>query len=133
MVEAYGGDNLTVGWLRPGQTGTIPSEVVPGSVLSPLGIKSKEATISITKQVELALKLEVYPNPLNNDVLNIKIENLVSEAEVKIFSITGVECFTKLVQNSGTLQIDRSVFKSGVYIIKLINNSFITTTKLIVK
>jgi uncharacterized protein (DUF1800 family) len=29
------GDNLAVGWLKPGQTGTTPSEVVPGPVLSP--------------------------------------------------------------------------------------------------
>ncbi len=28
------GDNLAVGWLKPGQVGTEPSEVVPGSVLS---------------------------------------------------------------------------------------------------
>ena len=30
---AYG-DHLAVGWLKPGQTGTAPSEVVPGSVLT---------------------------------------------------------------------------------------------------
>ena len=32
--EYGGGDHLTVGWLKPGQTGTQPSEVVPGSVLN---------------------------------------------------------------------------------------------------
>lgn len=30
-----GADNLAVGWLKPGQTGTVPSEVVPGFVLTP--------------------------------------------------------------------------------------------------
>ncbi|MDZ4404480.1 DUF1800 family protein [Prosthecobacter sp.] len=29
------GDNLAVGWLKPGQTGNTPSEIVPGTVLSP--------------------------------------------------------------------------------------------------
>jgi len=29
------GDNLAVGWLKPGETGSAPSEVVPGNVLSP--------------------------------------------------------------------------------------------------
>jgi uncharacterized protein (DUF1800 family) len=29
------GDNLAVGWLKPGQTGSAPSEIVPGTVLSP--------------------------------------------------------------------------------------------------
>ena len=33
--EGGGGDNLAVGWIKPGQSGTVPSEVVPGSVLSP--------------------------------------------------------------------------------------------------
>ena len=29
------GDNLAIGWLKPGQTGNAPSEIVPGTVLSP--------------------------------------------------------------------------------------------------
>lgn len=29
------GDNLAVGWLKPGESGTVPSQVVPGYVLSP--------------------------------------------------------------------------------------------------
>ena len=33
--EGVGGDNLAVGWARPGQATSIPSEVIPGSVLSP--------------------------------------------------------------------------------------------------
>ncbi len=33
--EGGGGDNLAVGWLKPGQSGTSPSEVIPGSQLSP--------------------------------------------------------------------------------------------------
>ncbi len=28
------GDNLAVGWLKPGQTGAVPSEVIPGAALS---------------------------------------------------------------------------------------------------
>lgn len=32
--EGTGGDNVAVGWLKPGQTGTAPSEVVPGSALA---------------------------------------------------------------------------------------------------
>ena len=32
--ESSGADHVSVGWLKPGQTGTAPSEVVPGYVLS---------------------------------------------------------------------------------------------------
>jgi PKD repeat protein len=35
MKEAGGGDNLAVGWAKPGESTTVPSEVIPGSVLSP--------------------------------------------------------------------------------------------------
>ena len=33
--EGGGGDNLAVGWAKPGQATSGPSEVIPGSVLSP--------------------------------------------------------------------------------------------------
>lgn len=35
LKEGTGGDNLAVGWLKPGQTGTVPSEVIPGAQLAP--------------------------------------------------------------------------------------------------
>src|ERR1039458_8177289 len=33
--EGAGGDHLAVGWAKPGQSTVVPSEVIPGSVLSP--------------------------------------------------------------------------------------------------
>ena len=33
--EGGGGDNLAVGWAKPGESNCAPSEVIPGSVLSP--------------------------------------------------------------------------------------------------
>jgi hypothetical protein len=33
--EGGGGDNLAVGWAKPGESTFAPSEVIPGSVLSP--------------------------------------------------------------------------------------------------
>jgi len=35
MKEGAGGDNLAVGWAKPGQSTAAPAEVIPGSVLSP--------------------------------------------------------------------------------------------------
>ncbi|MGV8964224.1 MAG: PA14 domain-containing protein [Candidatus Saccharimonadaceae bacterium] len=134
--DAAGGDNLAVGWLRPGQTGIVPSEIVPGSVLSPLGVvKSKQVTTiaNTTTSTESKISLLVYPNPLNSDVLNVKLENILSEATIKIYSIAGVLCYDELVSDTETIHIDRSVFKSGIYIVKAYNNDFVKTIKLIVK
>jgi len=131
--EVYGGDCLAVGWLKPGQTGSVPSQVIPGSVLSPIGsVKSQEINISIIEQAEPEVKLSVYPNPLGNNELNIKIDNLSSEATLKIFTITGVECMTEVIQNSNVIQVNRSIFKSGMYIVKVFNENFVKSTKLIV-
>jgi hypothetical protein len=133
MKEAFGGDCLAVGWLKPGQTGTVPSEIVPGSVLSPLlNNKSEEVSNNNITLSKPDTKIFVYPNPLSNEELNIKIENLSSKATLKIFTITGVECTTQIVQNSGTIPIDRSLFTRGMYVVKIFNEDFVESTKLIV-
>jgi hypothetical protein len=36
VKQGIGGSNLSVGWLKPGESGTVPSEVIPGAQLSPL-------------------------------------------------------------------------------------------------
>jgi PA14 domain len=33
--EGTGGDNLAVGWAKPGQSTSAPSEIIPGAVLTP--------------------------------------------------------------------------------------------------
>ena len=43
--EGGGGDNLAVGWARPGQATSAPSEVIPGSVLSPFRVPSGGADV----------------------------------------------------------------------------------------
>jgi hypothetical protein len=133
MTDNGGADNLAVGWLKPGQTGTSPSEVIPGSVLSPLGTKSKEVIFDIPILITNDVKLLVYPNPLNSDLLNIRLENFSNLATLNIYSISGVLFKEVLIHSSGTIHIDRSDFKSGIYIVKVFNNEFVKTTRLIVK
>ena len=50
MKEASGGDNLAVGWAKPGQSTSTPSEVIPGSVLSPAsgGTSTNVAVTSVS-------------------------------------------------------------------------------------
>jgi hypothetical protein len=36
MKEQGGGDHLSIGWAKPGETTTAPSQIIPGSVLSPV-------------------------------------------------------------------------------------------------
>jgi len=46
MKEGNGGDNLAVGWAKPGQATTTPSEVIPGSVLSPVVVTSVPSNLT---------------------------------------------------------------------------------------
>lgn len=50
MKEGNGGDNLAVGWLKPGQSGSVPSEVIPGAQLATY----EPPSTSVTYQAELA-------------------------------------------------------------------------------
>lgn len=46
MKEGTGSDNMAVGWARPGQSTTAPSEVIPGSVLSATSSNDNESPTS---------------------------------------------------------------------------------------
>lgn len=48
MKEAGGGDNLAVGWAKPGEATNSPSQVIPGSVLSPVEFCSTLTTYNVT-------------------------------------------------------------------------------------
>ena len=48
MKERNGGDNLAVGWAKPGEPTTAPSEVIPGTVLSPFVVPICIITANIT-------------------------------------------------------------------------------------
>jgi len=57
--EAGGGDNLAVGWAKPGQSTATPSEVIPGSVLSPW-TGSSSASLAVAP---LPATGDSYPTP----------------------------------------------------------------------
>ena len=49
--EGDGGDDLAVGWARPGQSTSAPSEVIPGSVLSPFSVSVPPSSGVISREV----------------------------------------------------------------------------------
>jgi hypothetical protein len=78
MKEAGGSDNLAVGWAKPGQSTNAPSEVVPGSVLSPyttlLVDRTLEAGGTITARGDNAQanegKAQAFDNNINTKWLD---------------------------------------------------------------
>jgi hypothetical protein len=62
--EACCGDNLAVGWAKPGQSTSSPSEVIPGTVLSPWTEDPLAPALAAAslKDTGLASRLSIMPN-----------------------------------------------------------------------
>jgi len=63
---------------------------------------------------------KVYPNPVK-DILNIEFSEILSNVNVKIYTMQGQEVYSKQHIESG-LSIDVSNFASGIYLINTSNN-----------
>ena len=120
MKQGTGSNNLAVGWLKPGQTGTVPSEVIPGSILSPrtaLGLKNalinNEPSFPNNESTFI-----VYPNPAN-DILTVSVsENLLKkDATLSLISINGRVIFKQRKMQNSLETIDLTNVASGLYII----------------
>ncbi len=74
--------------------------------------------------------LNIYPNPVQNGNLFISSDNS-SDKAVYIYSITGKQVFNGEVENGESINI--SNLKSGVYLIKIIENDKIAVQKLMIK
>jgi hypothetical protein len=62
--DGGGGDNLAVGWAKPGQGSSAPSEVIPGEVLSPWtgGASAPDLKAASLKDAGLTPKFATMPN-----------------------------------------------------------------------
>lgn len=63
------------------------------------------------------LNIAIYPNP-TNDILTIRIPNLVQETTIAVFSISG-ELLKQVVTTNQHSELDLSNFSNGVYFISL--------------
>ena len=113
--EGGGGDNLAVGWAKPGQATSAPSEVVPGWVLSPWVI-----TASVAAQPPLAApapplgnspaspgKAGIMPNgvsvPSNFPFISITTNNNPCADPIFIDNRGGGgQCYNVIFDNSGS-------------------------------
>ena len=135
MKENSSGDNLAVGWRRPSDgDGTLPTEVIPGNVLSPAVNSSQSLVVDVS---DLAFKnnpsMTISPNPASTEVqitLN-DLEEEDSEIQYTVYSITG----SKVLSLKGEWQetIDVSRFAKGTYQIIVRSGSWSASKKLIIR
>jgi uncharacterized protein YjdB len=122
MKEGTGSDNLAVGWLKPGQTGTVPSEIIPGSILSPR-TPLKTASVQSGNLNPENLNpgtLDVYPNPAKGEVTLALSENLSGKKMVfAVLDMSGQVLMKKEKTVGLTETIDLHGLVSGIYMIRV--------------
>lgn len=99
----------------------------------------KNAKIASTKSLKAEknseLMVKVYPNPLNQDVLTLKLEGYenLDKPEVFIYNLLGQEVYQSKIPDNKTLKINTSgLKKSSTYIVSVRSGNSILNTKLIV-
>ncbi|MCI9846106.1 T9SS type A sorting domain-containing protein [Flavobacterium pectinovorum] len=91
--------------------------------------KITTATLGLNENNK-AVTLTVYPNPATN-ILNIQLEEISPNTQLKISDILGKTIFTKKIEANIT-SISTESFKKGVYLITVLNSDKKTTQKVII-
>lgn len=118
----------------------VTENTIPG--LNEEYINNDEETISEIDQVTNSsnklkdLKVEIFPNPINNDDINLYFTGYVDKyIIISIFNVNGVNVYSKKFSSdeygNGKLVISSKEFPNGFYNLKVETNSKTKTLKLI--
>jgi len=75
---------------------------------------------------------KVFPNPSNGQ-MTLNITGIFGEGEIRIFDINGRAVFNQDAALQGTVNIDASRLKTGVYIMNIVTADSTFVTKLIIE
>lgn len=142
-LHRKGEDHLAVGWQLPEGTMERP---IAGARLSPFTDKEappggeEEFEIADGTQDAAALSMQVYPNPVEGDMLNIVMEGESlpqnTMREIVIRQLTGLAVYSEKEQCTGdcSAQIQvRNNLTSGVYILQVRIGEKLFTEKLLIR
>ena len=75
----------------------------------------------------------VYPNPAINNISIERVDNLTGDLKIEFYSIIGQRLMSETWNREDSIfKISINNFSSGVYFLKISNNSEIWTMKIIV-
>jgi Carbohydrate binding module (family 6)/Bacterial Ig-like domain (group 2)/Cellulase (glycosyl hydrolase family 5)/Secretion system C-terminal sorting domain len=74
--------------------------------------------------------ISVYPNPVNNDVLNIRVDGQLKQARVFVYNLNGVKQFEGLINKGETKRITK--LTPGVYFVKVAGEDINEVRKIVV-
>jgi hypothetical protein len=82
---------------------------------------------SLSISSNLQQEISIYPNPASD---YIKFQGLSTDTDVEIFSITGKRVLKSKIKKNAPLYLD---LNSGVYLVRIFDESNMITKKLIIK
>ncbi len=114
MKDGSGNDNLAVGWLKPGQSGTVPSEIIPGIYLSPRNTTTPLSSVVVDLNADESDKdeeIRIFPNPSRSNFQLLIPETIINQnGMISILSAEG----RKLWQDKRVLKSNELIQPGGL-------------------
>lgn len=120
--------------MKPGQSGTVPSEIIPGSVLSPVaGFVARDETAAGNENLNPD-NVTIYPNPVSHgEMLNVKLQGAGQKGfNLAVYNVTGKVLLKQHYSQQEQFSVDVSTFPTGTYILNIRNGDLNFTNKFIV-
>lgn len=113
---------------------TIELDGVSGSLKQYHYYFKVDSLVEVTSINEITnLNFKLYPNPAV-EVVNIDLPSNHNVKTIKVYNVLGKEVYQTIVNSNPTVKIETKNYKSGVYIVKLIDkHNNISTSTFIVK
>lgn len=83
------------------------------------------------EKIDMKNSINIYPQPASN-YFDIKISPMSNSNLVQLFDISGKEIFSNQIEDITPIRISTSNIKSGIYFLKVSNNSINITKKIII-
>ena len=108
--------------------GNYAVEITLGGVCKDTSACVNIATVGLD-ELSSNTTVRAYPNPMNEQV-TIELQKVVANTQVTIVNVEGKVVYNNVV-NTGKISVDGSTWSNGIYIVKITNEEYTKTLKLI--
>ena len=108
--------------------GNYAVEITLGGVCKDTSACVNIATVGLD-ELSSNTTVRAYPNPMNEQV-TIELQKVVANTQVTIVNVEGKVVYNNVV-NTGKISVDGSTWNNGIYIVKITNEEYTKTLKLI--
>lgn len=88
--------------------------------------------VGISEPISLSDKLVIYPNPMEENVWIRRLENTTGDLTIEFYNMGGQRFISKILKSgNNSIEINVSELNSGVYVIRISNETKVWTEKII--